>query len=167
MTAGTIIAVIVGIIILYLVMSWWFDSSSYLSGLRDGKKSLSISADKLTTSSGHSANFSYSIWFYINDWNYQFGQEKTIFTRGGKHGHGPKVSLDPYENNMTVEIPVYSHETGGSPGSSLADPQPANCDSGDCSDGARPSHPGGSSHSSIHKCNASGSRIISFGKKVN
>ena len=154
MSVGTIIAVIVGIIILYLIMSWWFDSSTYLSGLRDAKKQKKIDAEKLGDGSGHSSNFSYSIWFYINDWNYMFGQKKTIFTRGS-HGGGPRVSLGEYENNLLVELPVYSHsssgDSGGDSGGGSA-PKPSNCDGADCSDSTRPSsHTSG--HSSVHKCN--------------
>ena len=148
MSVGTIISVIVGIIILYLVMSWWFDASTYLSGLRDGKKPLTISADKLGDGAGHTSNFSYSIWFYVNDWNYHFGQKKTIFTRGKHQGMGPHVSLGAYENNLLVEIPVYNHNGGTE---AMSNPQPANCDGTDCSDPSRPSHPDSNRH--LHKCN--------------
>jgi hypothetical protein len=153
MSVGTIIAVIVGIIILYLIMSWWFDSSTYLSGLRDGKKPLTISSDKLGDGSGHSSNFSYSIWFYINDWNYDFGQRKTVFARGKHPGSGPRVVLDKYENNLLIEMPVYGHNSGGGGSAGPSDgPQPANCDSADCSDASRASNPT-SSRSGIHHCN--------------
>lgn len=153
MSVGTIIAVIVGIIILYLIMSWWFDSSTYLSGLRDAKKAKKIHADKLGDGSGHSSNFSYSIWFYINDWNYLFGQKKTIFTRGAHQGNGPRVSLGAYENNLLVELPVYNHDKNGAQSSiGGSAPQPSNCDGADCSDQQRPSHPS-SDNSPMHKCN--------------
>ena len=147
MSIGTIIAVVVGIIMLYLIMSWWFDSYTYLSGLRDGKKELVIDASKLSTGAGHVSNFSYSIWFYVNDWNYNFGQKKIVFTRGSNHGEsGPTISLDAYENNLTVNMPVYNHGDEGF----QQGPGAANCDSG----GGRPSNPG-SGHSEHFECNVS------------
>ena len=86
MALGTIMTVIVCILILYLVVSWWYGSAVYLSGLNDGTKEIHVSSSKLSSGKGHVTNFAYSIWFYVNDWNYKFGQPKIIFERMGPRG---------------------------------------------------------------------------------
>ena len=146
MTLGTVIGVIVCIIILYLVLSWWFDSYVYLSGLSDGKQQNVIKASKLSTASGHASNFAYSIWFYVNDWNYKFGDKKVIFNRNGS----PEVSLDKFENNLTIDLGIYNHsasstiESMTNLGSADSDP---NCPHAPAGGGG-----GGGGNSGTHKC---------------
>jgi hypothetical protein len=109
MALGTIMTVIVCIIILYLVISWWYGSSVYLSGLSDGTKETRIASNKLSSGKGHVTNFAYSIWFYVNDWNYKFGQPKIIFERMGPKGQvSPQVSLDPFENNLAIKLALFN-----------------------------------------------------------
>jgi hypothetical protein len=107
--------VIVSLLILYLVVSWWYGSATYLSGLSDATKETRISASKLSSGKGHATNFAYSIWFYVNDWNYKFGQSKIIFERMGPRGQvSPQVSLDPFENNLAIKLALYqSHGKEG------------------------------------------------------
>jgi len=78
-----------------------------------------ISAGSLATSSNTgSSNYAYSIWFYINDWNYKYGQEKIIFARkdlssvesvGDYSGTSPQpcVSLGLTSNDLIIELSVY------------------------------------------------------------
>lgn len=109
MALGTIMTVIICVIILYLLISWWYGSASYLSGLTDGTKEVKISSSKLVAGKGHVSNFAYSIWFYVNDWNYKFGQPKIIFERMGPKGQvSPQVSLDPFENNLAIKLALYN-----------------------------------------------------------
>ena len=46
MAVGTIVGIIILVIILYLVLSWWSNSYVYLSGLNSGKKEIKIPAKK-------------------------------------------------------------------------------------------------------------------------
>ena len=109
MAVGTIVGIIILVIILYLVLSWWSNSYVYLSGLNNGKKEIKIPAKKLSKGAERASNFSYSIWFYINDWNYRFGEKKIIFERGSKHHLCPEVSLDKFENNLKIKLAIYNH----------------------------------------------------------
>jgi len=72
-----------------------------------------------------SSNFAYSIWFYVNDWNYRYGEPKVIYARMGSpsisgSGSGsnavtaiidmqpcPAVFLDPISNNLNVALSVW------------------------------------------------------------
>jgi len=87
-----------------------------LSSISSGKTMQTISPNKLDTSSGSStSNFCYSVWFYIDDWNYRYGEEKVIFGRmeSGTTNPCPLVSLGAIQNNVNVAMQVY----GGMPAS--------------------------------------------------
>jgi hypothetical protein len=74
------------------------------------------------------------VWFYINDWNYRYGEPKVIFGRMGapsKQGGGsvkgvngidpcPAVVLGPVENNISVSLSCFPglDEEPSSPGGS-------------------------------------------------
>jgi hypothetical protein len=76
-----IVAVIV--LVFFLIRYVVAVNSSTLSSLNDATSSVIIPATSLTTdSSGSSAtNFTYSLWIYISDWSYRYGQNKVILTR--------------------------------------------------------------------------------------
>jgi hypothetical protein len=94
-----------------------------LQNIQDGKTSSTISATSLATngSSVPSSNFAYSIWFYINNWNYRYGEPKVIFgrmgTSSGQQGGSvsgvsgmdpcPAVVLGAVENNVDISIGCY------------------------------------------------------------
>tara|TARA_X000000950_G_C13857910_1_gene637384 strand:- start:216 stop:1004 length:789 start_codon:yes stop_codon:yes gene_type:complete len=152
MALGTIVGVIIVVIILYLVMSWWSSSYVNLSGLNDGKNEVKIDAKKLNTGAERASNFSYSIWFYVNDWNYRFGEKKIIFERGSKHHLCPEVSLDKFENNLKIKLAIYNHTESSADG---VVPHGTTLGSSKCpSTTLRPSA-GGSGHGGLHECNVS------------
>ena len=109
MALGKVITVIVCVLILYLVISLWFGSATHLSSLNDGTKELQISSNKLSSGKGRVTNFAYSVWFYVNDWNYKFGQPKIIFERMGPKGQvSPQVSFDSFENNLAIKLALFN-----------------------------------------------------------
>ena len=74
------------VIVLILMLLRYILSDPYtLQNMQDGKTASTISASSLATngSSVPSSNFAYSIWFYINNWNYRYGEPKVIFGRMG------------------------------------------------------------------------------------
>ena len=80
-----------------------------------GRTSSDIPATSLSTTGTGSedTNFAYSIWYYINDWNYRYGEVKTLFARmGGPDGTQPcpAVQFDAVENNVTVTLSCFPGE---------------------------------------------------------
>ena len=57
-----------------------------LTTITDGKTMQTIKAEDLpgSDSGTTTSNFTYSIWFYIDDWNYRYGEPKLLFARSGK-----------------------------------------------------------------------------------
>ena len=102
---------VIVIIILYLVYSYFFKdhTSANLVGMHNAKNKLRIEATTLPGNSS-TVDFAFSIWLYINDWNYRYGNTKTIFFRGQDTDGSPKspqVSLGSNTNDVTITIMCY------------------------------------------------------------
>lgn len=123
MSALSIVFTIVVIVFILMLLMYIFTDPYTLQNIQNGQTSSTISASSLATngSAAPSSNFAYSIWFYVNDWNYRYGEPKVIFGRmGAKSASGkgsvpgvsgldpcPAVVLDAVENNVSVSIGCY------------------------------------------------------------
>ena len=74
--------------------------------MSDAKISQTITADSLKNTN-NSTNFTYSMWLYVDDWNYMYGQPKTILSRAA----GPDVILGEGENTLQVNIAYYGTDS--------------------------------------------------------
>jgi len=112
MNTHTIILGVVLIVLAYFLYNYFFSSSSStLVHYQDATQEQTISASSLPSNNG--ADYTYSIWFYINDWNYKYGSEKVIFQRtDGNNVFTPQVSLDKTTNNLHVSLATYPVNTG-------------------------------------------------------
>jgi hypothetical protein len=106
-----------------MLLRYIFADPYTLQNIQDGKTSSTIEADSLATNGSDvpSSNFAYSVWFYINDWNYRYGENKVIFGRmGALSGSGegpipgingidpcPAVVLGKIENNISISLGCY------------------------------------------------------------
>lgn len=110
MNAKSIILIVVIIILLYILIRYIAKSRSTLSGLTDAKTMTTIQSSDLDTSNttATTSNFCYSIWFYIDDWNYRYGEPKVIFGRmSGLNEPCPSVVLAPTQNNLIISQEVF------------------------------------------------------------
>lgn len=121
-----VIILILLYLVYYLVKMYMTDSTSLQGSLQNGQTPSTISASTLATNGTDvaSTNFGYSIWIYVNDWNYRYGKPKVIFGRmgssaasadtnvGAVDGVGgrepcPAVILGAIENNLSVFLSCY------------------------------------------------------------
>ncbi len=100
---STMLKALVLLFIIYLIVNWYFKKSKKLISMSSGTIAHSISADDLPENT-QAGNYTYSMWFYIHDWNKKYGQPKTILQRGEDDDESLKVSLGETENNITVKI---------------------------------------------------------------
>ena len=117
MEAKNVLLFVIIVVLLFIVVSYISKDVSTLSGLTSGKTMQKIEATGLdsSSSSGNTSNFTYSIWFYIDDWNYRYGEEKFVFGRmiTGSPGSNsklepcPSVVLGALENNIIVSLSVF------------------------------------------------------------
>lgn len=118
-----IIAGIVLITVLYIIIKYWIITPSVLTHLTPAINEQRIMASTLSTSNHaeNASNFTYSVWVYIEDWNYRYGDEKIVLARmtadtssnsfntnfPGKDPC-PAITLSKYENNLNIYQSVFS-----------------------------------------------------------
>jgi hypothetical protein len=123
MSPLSIVILIVILVLIFILIKYIYSDPYTLQNIQSGKVASTINATSLATNgtSVPSSNFAYSIWFYVNDWNYRYGESKVIFGRMGSmssKGSGsvsgvsgldpcPAVVLGPVENNIAVSLGCY------------------------------------------------------------
>ena len=123
MEIKSVLVIILIIVLLYIIVSYMTSGPPTLSLMNSGTTLQQISAAVLAKSGElNSSNFSYSMWFYISDWNYRYGEEKVLFGRmdstptasgsasaatlSGKHPC-PLVTLGSIQNNVNIALNVF------------------------------------------------------------
>ena len=72
----TILWIILTIILLYTIIYYVTkDRSTLNKNVTAGNLMTTITPSSADTY--NSSNFTYSVWFYINDWNYRYGERKS------------------------------------------------------------------------------------------
>ena len=113
MEVKNIILFVIIIVLLFIVIRYITKDVNTLTGLISGQTMQKIEPDNLasSSSSGNTSNFTYSIWFFVDDWNYRYGEPKVIFGRmttgTGQKEPCPSVALGPVQNNIIVSLAVY------------------------------------------------------------
>jgi hypothetical protein len=104
-----VLYVFVFLVILYLIITA-FSKTTTLTEMSDGKKLQTIKSKSLKNSN-NSSNFTYSMWVFVDDWNYKFGSAKTVLDRNTS----PLVVLGDRPNTMNVKVRYYKSQspTGG------------------------------------------------------
>jgi len=106
---STIIFILIILILLYLVIDYMTRTPN-LTSLHNAKSQVTISPSNLAGSS-HSNNMTYSLWFYVSDWNYRYGEAKYLLVRSNEDKDLiPAISLGGLENDLTILMSTYSSE---------------------------------------------------------
>jgi len=113
MEAKNVLLFVIIIVLLYIVIKYVIKDVNTLTGLVSAQTMQKIEASSLASSSsaGATSNYTYSIWFYVDDWNVKYGEPKVVFGRMAsemdKTQPCPLVSLAPLENNLIVSLAIY------------------------------------------------------------
>jgi len=117
------ILIIVVILLIYVIYTFLTKSNSPTS-MNNAKNQVTILANNVDPSSSNSVNYGMTIWFYVENWDYNYGQMKTLLSRG----YNPSIQCP-----STCLQPAGCCITGAAPTGT-----PATCASGDvlfnCSD---------------------------------
>jgi hypothetical protein len=113
MTGKSILIFIVVLILIYIIYRYVIKDTSTLSSLTSGTTMQTIEASSLNpnTSSGAgvTTDFTYSIWFYVDDWNYRYGETKVLFGRvNNSKASCPLVTFGKVLNNIDVSLAYYT-----------------------------------------------------------
>lgn len=107
MVVKNIIIGVVVILIIIVIVRYLTRNSNKLAGLNDAKKVTKISSEDLEQS--NASNFAYSVWFYIDDWGYRYGEPKIVLGRlDADLNPSPSIVLGAIENNVKIETTVYA-----------------------------------------------------------
>ena len=114
----SVLIVLVCLVVLYLIVNWFFKTSTQLTSMSDGKAASVIPASSLPNNN-NTSNYTYSTWFYVDDWNYRFGEPKILLGRlDADKNPSPAISLGAIENNLQISVSCYSQDPAtGSTGS--------------------------------------------------
>ena len=96
------------IIIIYIIVKL-FTKNANLVYVMPANKEQVVLASSLTSSSGTTTNnCTYSIWFYVNDWSVNYGDEKVVFQRSPSSTGAVDLSvyLGSYEQSLFVKTAI-------------------------------------------------------------
>jgi hypothetical protein len=96
-----VLLVFVLLVVIYFIVQA-FSKTNKLTEMAEGKIKQTITADSLKNTN-NSSNFTYSMWIFVDDWNYLYGQEKTVLERN----NGPTVLLGDKPNSLKVKLKYY------------------------------------------------------------
>lgn len=112
-----VVLIFVFLLMLYLLYLY-FTSSRPLTGTHPATASITIDEANMEKTN-NSSNCTYSIWFNISDWNYRYGELKTLFERKNNAGDTAiSASFDSLQNNINIDVMTYSTTDGTSAGNS-------------------------------------------------
>lgn len=133
----SVLGIVLTILVIVLIVMFFIyvlKDPYTLQSLQNAQNSTTIKATSLATNGSNipSSNFAYSIWFYINDFNYRYGEPKVIFGRMGSQSNSnsgsvtglsgldpcPAVVLGAVENNLDISLGCFPgiNQTPTTPG---------------------------------------------------
>ena len=109
----TFVVVVILIYVLYMYFFGGWGSRQYLDGLHQAQKEKTINAHQIPD--GRTSDYTFSIWVYVDNWNYRIGEKKIIFGRltSGANPYAPEVAFDPTLNNVVVSLATYTPTPSG------------------------------------------------------
>jgi hypothetical protein len=131
MSLLSIFLTILAIVFIIMLIRYLFYDPYTLTGVIDASIQTNIPASSLATNGTvvPQTNFAYSIWFFVNDWNVQFGRPKVLFANmmpknssisdptsipviGGSNPC-PTVVLGAYTNDLTIYVTSFPSNNSG------------------------------------------------------
>jgi hypothetical protein len=79
----TILWILVILILLYIIIRYLTREKDMLNANITAGNIMTVISPSSLGDSMNSGNFTYSVWFYVNDWNYRYGEQKMILGRSG------------------------------------------------------------------------------------
>jgi len=91
---------------LFMKLPMFKDNNEVLSSPQSAKNEYTLPGEQLKKSDGP---MGLSCWIYIDNWNYNYGQEKPIIS--SNNIYFPTLTLDAYKNDITVSVKVYGEDS--------------------------------------------------------
>lgn len=103
-----ILYIVIAILLIYFLYKWiFYKTETLLVDTHDAKIAQIINPTEFNGENSVS-DYTYSLWFYVKDWNHNFGNKKQIFARYNNVNNTnfpvPEVYLAPSVNNLIVDM---------------------------------------------------------------
>ena len=102
-----------GILVILIVLYRYFFTDPTINSLvsTGSAKTKVVKQATELTGNAESADFTYSVWIFVKDWNYKLGVKKSIIKRVGTDGSQvcPEIRLSESTNNLEIVMQVYSN----------------------------------------------------------
>lgn len=110
----TVLIVLAVLIVLYLILNIFFKKSTDLTGMhKTSEGSMVIQASELANSD-NTSNYTYSMWFYVDNWSVGFNSLKPVLERVNDQGElSPGVYLGAMENDIIIKVSCYPTNNNG------------------------------------------------------
>ena len=110
-----IIGVVIVVIILYIIWSYFFTSIQVIMSFQKGIESSQSQVSGKSVAKSGKSNYSFSLWAYVSNWNINYGQQKNILAISSQNPLVPfvfQLSLDATRNDLNVYVD-YDNPYGG------------------------------------------------------
>lgn len=120
-----VLVIILVILLLYVLIKYAMSGSQVQTGIESALTQQTIKASTISTGSVAASNFSHCIWFYIDDWNYNYGSYKPLMVRAPASTSKnpllpgimaenvcPAVILGAQDNDMSIYQTLFNTGSG-------------------------------------------------------
>ena len=104
----TVLIVLAVLVVLYVILNVFFKKSTDLTGMHKTSDKIDVIEASTIPNSDNTSNYTYSMWFYVDDWNTNFSMIKPVLERKDQDGHlSPGVYLGAMENDIIIKVSCY------------------------------------------------------------
>ena len=110
-----IIGVVIVVIILYIIWSYFSTSIQVIMSFQNGIESSQSQVSGKSVAKSGKNNYSFSLWTYVSNWNINYGEQKNILAISSENPNVPYVfhlALDATRNDLNVYVD-YDNPNGG------------------------------------------------------
>ena len=105
----TVLIVLVVLILLYYLIKWFSGTAKKLTNLEDGTVKQVVTSEDLPAN--NTSNYTFSIWFFVTDWNYKYNQPKSLLQSGISEESGDallSMTMGEQSNDLHVDVLCYA-----------------------------------------------------------
>lgn len=102
-----IIGVVIVVIILYLIWSYFFTSIQVIMSFQNGIEPTQSQVSGKSVAKSGKNNYSFSMWVYVSNWNVNYGEQKNILAISSENPMVPyvfHVALDNTRNDLNIYV---------------------------------------------------------------
>ena len=104
-----IIGVVIVVIILYIIWSYFFTSIQVIMSFQNGIEKIQSQVIGKSVAKSGKNNYSFSLWVYVSNWNINYGQQKNILAISSENPASVtpyvfQLALDPVRNDLQIYV---------------------------------------------------------------